>query len=249
MGTHTRIFPLTVLALILVLKSEGFATVITLQPDVLGDYKADGEGSNSSQAISQASVDVVPGVSPHLMSYTWLTPAYGSGPMGSGPIIVGYYFSESRFNMEFDISAIPSGLQIIDAQLSWVESVDYSFPATPPERYPEIVGYAGDGVLSPTDFSGGTVLYPAIGDGVVASASFDVTGFVNSLVVGNEGYAGFTVMQSLQENYWLGERYVVGDPVLVLTVVPEIPANGMLAMIAGLAFLRWRSPLRRRHAS
>ena len=121
-----------------------------------------------------------------------------------------------------------------------------------------VYGYAGDGVLTGTDFDLGTLLateQPLPAEGTIMT--FDVTDFIDDLVAGSSRYAGFNIRATSDGGVSLysgtnaaGERifyvarlnidYTEGGS----TPEPQVPEPGVLALLgvglAGIGFARKR---------
>lgn len=146
---------------------------------------------------------------------------------------------ESRFALEFDISSILSGPNIISAELHFTENRDVNFVNTTVPLY----GYAGDGVITTSDATNlETLLFNDLSNGAVSSISIDVTSFISDLYNTNESFAGFLGLMTVGSNFD-NTIYIInsndassGQPVLLINTVP-IPAaawlfgSGLLSLV------------------
>jgi hypothetical protein len=111
--------------------------------------------------------------------------------------------SSRAFALEFDLSEVPAGATLTSATLSFVETTDTVDPGFLPAS---VYGYAGDndGVVT-LDNPFNVLLSDevgSVGNRSVGTQSIEVTSFVQSLLAGGGGYAGFYV-----ESWW-DEYYI-----------------------------------------
>ncbi|MEQ9410864.1 MAG: PEP-CTERM sorting domain-containing protein [Fuerstiella sp.] len=143
---------------------------------------------------------------------------------------------ESRFALEFDISALPNTATVTSATLRFGERGDFGGEFS-------LLGYSStaDGIIDNSDLVTGdtTVLYSNIADGAVQVIQLGVQAFIQSSVTAGQSFVGFRVQSTSSS----GEKYSIWDsqsgnspellPLLTVnyqtstTAVPE-PSSGIL---------------------
>lgn len=148
-----------------------------------------------------------------------------------------------RAGLEFNISGIPQGATITSATFTIANAGGFhnSDENPGPSSGQSLSGYIGDGQITLSDFSNGSVVATSL------LFNFNVTSFVQSLVNGGNGYAGFIVSQNtlgygseLLSSDWAVSG--VAPKLVIQYTVPE-PASFALFSLAGACSL-----LRRKHS-
>lgn len=155
---------------------------------------------------------------------------------------------ESRFNLEFLLPTLSTGMFISSAILEWSNSTEGG------NRPLELLGYIGDGAISTSDFQGGSLISQfSPGNATNEAFAFDVTDFIASLYLSSSEYAGFYVHATSKTtndstyDYYIENDYtgVNSHPTLSITYVPEPPSVITVSlssiMAIGVASYRMRS--------
>jgi hypothetical protein len=92
-----------------------------------------------------------------------------------------------RASFEYPLAALPAGQTVVASTLSLVTASGFADDAF------ELYGYAGDGVTTFADFTGGTLIasLPRHWQSTGANPSFEVTSFLESLRAASATHAGF----------------------------------------------------------
>ena len=133
---------------------------------------------------------------------------------------------EFRFALEFDLGAIPSDITITSASLSIGSN------GSPAPGSVEIYGYSGNGVIEVADMTGGSLASGPFVPVIFANTR-DVTSFLQGLVNGGAGFAGFRVQyasQVLDSNVQIySSEFTLAEQRPVLTI--EFTANSTFTVL------------------
>ncbi len=147
------------------------------------------------------------------------------------------YVDIDRSLLEFDISGLSETIPLVTLDLSF-GNLDY--PA-PPDGIIDVFVYAGDGIVTTTDFyAGGSMPFVSfVGENgpEYGYVSIDVTSAVQAILMLGEQYLGFRFSTETEDMFFMGWSIGVPDP--VLTGVPE-PATVILLGLGGLLLRKKR---------
>lgn len=173
------------------------------------------------------------------------TAATGIRDDGGGPFLLSFMavkrFTEDRTALEFDLTGLTGPISSATLDIG-IEDFD----PDDGEGVLDLSTYVGNGTIEPADFFAGVFFNGFDLDQVDGLVHLDVTGAVNSAILGGSQFLGFRLSTVENTRFIIGSTWGTGLSDPTLTVVPE-PSGIVLAGVA-LAVLPLARVLRRKSA-